>query len=85
MSRSNKENKNIHLSDNRLAFASGSKRLTAKSYGSTPLFAAARSFLANVGSSLYQVYRGLEFHPSEGKLARFTFGQTPLMQQNLSY
>lgn len=53
-------NQNLHLSDSLLVFGPGSERLTAKSYGSTPLFAAARAFSANVGSNLYRVYRGLD-------------------------
>jgi hypothetical protein len=40
----NQGNQNLHLTDSLLVFGFGSERLTAKSYGSTPFFAAARSF-----------------------------------------
>ena len=39
----NQGNQNLHLTDSLLVFGFGSERLTAKSYGSTPFFAAARS------------------------------------------
>lgn len=67
----NQGNQNLHLRDSLLVFGSGSERLTAKSYGSTPLFAAARSFSANVGSNLYWVYRGLDSLPFGEEIRSF--------------
>ena len=67
----NQGNQNLHLRDSLLVFGSGSERLPAKSYGSTPLFAAARSFSANVGSNLYWVYRGLDSLPFGEEIRSF--------------
>jgi hypothetical protein len=69
----NQQNQNLHLDDSLLVFGSGSEGiLTAQSYGSTPLFAEARSFSVNTGSGLYRVYRGLDSLLWAKKSARFT-------------